>query len=89
MSEPTVITLDYPVEAGGETIRQLTLRRPRVKDMKAMMAGENDFDQAAILVSRLSDQPLAVIENLDAADFERVNKAVADFLPDGRATGRS
>ena len=88
MNEQTV-KLEYPVDAGGEVVSELRLRRPRVKDMKAMMAGENDFDQAAILVSRLSDQPLAVIENLDAADFERVNEVVADFLPAGRKTGRS
>jgi len=80
MSEPTVIKLDYPVDAGSETIDELRLTRPKVKHLKQMDEIEGDVAKAEMMISVLSGVPLSVISNMDAVDFAKAGEVLDGFL---------
>jgi hypothetical protein len=78
---PIEISLNYPVEAFGEQISKLVIkRRPTTKDLKAMDAATGEIAKTAALVARLCEVPPATIDQMDAADFTRAADMVQDFL---------
>ncbi|MCX4025038.1 phage tail assembly protein [Endozoicomonas sp. SM1973] len=79
MSE--LITLNYPIERNGEVINEVTLRRPKTKDMKNIeKRGGGEISQSIHMIADLSGLDIKTIEELDAADFQRLNDVVAGFL---------
>lgn len=85
----TTVTLTHPIEAHGETLAVLTLRRPRVKDLRAMDEAKGDVGRAAALIGALAGLTPREVDQLDAEDFARLGQAVADFLPGAPGTGVS
>jgi|SRR3990172_6053837 len=81
-------TLRYPVEFGTETITELTLRRPKGKDMERLRDGATpSMADTLDLIGQLSGQPKAVVRELDADDVEEVAKIIQGFRGSGRPTG--
>ncbi len=70
------ITLKHPVKlATGQTIAKLTLRRPKVRDLKeAQRVSDKPEEQELALIARLAGLTPEDIEELDLADY----KALAD-----------
>ncbi|WP_038333791.1 phage tail assembly protein, partial [Kingella kingae] len=59
----TIVTLKYPVRlATGETLQKVTVRRPKVGDLRAVMHIENEAEQGLMLVARVTG---LVPEDLD------------------------
>jgi hypothetical protein len=80
----TTIEFKFPVEGPGGTFRQLTLRRPRAKDLAAMtraLKEQGDVQAMIAYVASNAELPLPVVENMDAEDFKAVSEAAEDFLP--------
>lgn len=85
------ITLDYPVPHDGGGITTIQFRRPRVKEMRlfAGLASEEGgdpdplaaFDAMLAAAASLSDLPLDVIEQIDAADMDKLTAVISDFFP--------
>lgn len=83
------IALTYPIQAHGETVDALTVRRPRVKDLRTLDEAKGDIAKTASLIGALCELTPREVDQLDAADFTRLGQAVADFLPGAPATGVS
>ena len=87
MSKPINIVLSEPVEWEGRKITELSLRRPKVRDLRIMeeaattMPGQ--LDQGAAMVALLTGIPEGAVEELDAADFTKVSEAIAGFFGKG------
>lgn len=81
------IQLKYPVsDADGTEFRELTLRRPTVKDLKAIDEAKGEIEKAAILIGQLARgengsalTPIAV-ERIDAEDFAEISEALSSFF---------
>lgn len=73
--------LIQPIELGAEVIATLTFRRINLGDMKAMSKTKDSMDALALLVSRLTGQPIPVIDRLDTEDLQAVMVSLAPFLP--------
>ncbi len=75
------LELQYPFEADGETIRQLTLRRPLVRDrlISEKMSG-SEVEKEIRFIANLCALPPQHIEHLDMADYVKLQEALADFL---------
>ena len=93
----TTITLKYPVEFGGATYSELTLKRLNAgalakleAEMREKGLDDNDRIRSALLIIPIAaGVPEEVAGLLDAEDFTAVNEAVADFLsPRGRSGGK-
>ncbi len=75
------IKLKYPVEFEGKTIDTLTIRRPKVKDLKdASNKFKNEEEREMYLFAKLTNQPLELIGELDIADYKQLQEAYLTFL---------
>lgn len=87
------ITLRVPVSVDGNTITELSIRRPKVRDLRKLEqtadATPSQLDQGAALLALLAGIPDAIVEELDATDFARASEVIAGFFDHakGPATG--
>ncbi len=78
----TTIDLKHPIAVDGLEVRQLTLRRPKVRDMLAAdKAGGTDAEKEIRAFANLCEIGPKTVEELDLADYRQAPKAYADFLP--------
>lgn len=85
-----VLPLEYPIELTEETIKELTIRRPTVKDMRENdKAGGTGIESGVDMLVRLSGVTADTIDMLDAADFMAASEVVEGFLETGQETGQS
>ncbi len=93
MTSPKTKTLrlHYPVTVEDREISEVTITRPKVKDLKAMDAAlvgiKDKLDQGIVMVSVLTGLPPEAIEELDAEDFTKLSEEVAGFFPQAKAHG--
>jgi len=75
------ITLKYPLADNGETIDRITLRRPKVRDMLTSASDDlSDAEKEVRLFASLSGLTPALIEDMDVADYQQLQKVYAGFL---------
>jgi len=75
------IDLKYPVQSDGRSVEKLSMRRPKVRDLLAAeKAAKGNAGQEIRLFSLLCEVPPAVIEDLDVADYGRLQEAYRGFL---------
>ena len=82
----TTINLKHPIQVDGREVAQLTLRRPKVRDLEVMDKVPGDVAKAVTLVSNLAELTPDQVRELDAEDFSRAAEHLVDFLGVGRAT---
>ncbi|MGR0136646.1 phage tail assembly protein [Pseudomonas sp. RSP] len=88
MSEP--IKLDQPIEAHGEQLSELTVRRPTVQEVRAIKAlpykvGKDDevtldTEVAAKYIAVCAGIPPSSVNQLDLADFNTLCWEVTGFF---------
>jgi len=77
-----IITLEYPVTFAGELYPTLTVRRLKAKDFRQLDTIEGGGNAAAIaMASLICGVDEAIIDELDATDYLKVQEAIADFFP--------
>jgi hypothetical protein len=85
-----IIPLCAPILHEDKEITQVALRRPKVRDLKALNAAlegvKDQLDQGIVLAATLTGLPVEVIEELDADDFTAISEVMADFFPQGTAS---
>lgn len=78
---PIKISLTYPVEAFGDEIKELEIkRRPTTKDLKAMDSETGEVAKTAALLAKLAEVPPATVDQMDASDFSKAADIVQGFL---------
>lgn len=89
MSTPKTIRLSQPIAWEGKTVTDVQVRRPKVKDLRAMerdgTSPASQIDQGVAMAALLTELPVAVIDEMDAVDFAAVSEVIAGFLPQGPA----
>ena len=77
----TTITLQYPVTVDGAEVTTLTMRRPKARDLRdAQRGGGMPADSEIRLFANLCEVTPATIEDLDMADYLRMQKVYEGFL---------
>lgn len=75
------IKLNEPIKIDGVNISELTLRRPKVRDRLAVeRLGTNDAEKEVALIANLADIPKDAVEELDLADYAKIQEALQGFL---------
>jgi hypothetical protein len=75
------IKLIEPIKIDGVNISELTLRRPKVRDRLAVeRLGTNDAEKEVALIANLADIPKDAVEELDLADYAKIQEALQGFL---------
>jgi len=85
-----VVTLRVAIEAHGESLNELTLRRPTVQEVRAIKAlpykidkSEEvslDMDVAAKYIAVCAGIPPSSVNQLDLADLNALSWSVASFF---------
>lgn len=71
------LDLTYPLTlADGRTLKTLTIRRPKAKDIRKM-TGKTEAEQSLSLLALLTDLVPEDIDEMDLSDFTRAAEAVA------------
>lgn len=67
------VKLKYPVRlATGQTLTELTLRRPRVGDLRAVAHLSGDAEQELAIFARITGLVPEDLDELDLADYKQV-----------------
>ena len=72
-----------------EEITELTLRRPKAKDLRIMDKPMGEVAKTIELIAALSGHPTKVIDEVDGEDLEALGKVIEGFTPPGQPTGQS
>jgi hypothetical protein len=82
-TQPTnVLTLEDPITVDGKTLAQLTIRKPKVRDIRlARKSSDAPEDVEQRLLANLCELPPEAIDDLSLADYVRLQGKVTDFLP--------
>ena len=77
----TKITLDHPLTIDGKQVSELSMRRPKVKDQRnAEKAAADDAGREIHLFSALTGVNPEDLEELDMADYVKLQRQYSDFL---------
>ena len=75
------IKLDYPFSIAGQAVTELTVRRPKVKDLrKASRYGETAAEQEVGLLSSLTGCTPEDLDEMDAADYGKLQSRFRDMV---------
>lgn len=75
------IKLNEPIKIDGLSISELNLRRPKVRDRLAVeRLGTNDAEKEVALIANLADIPKDAVEELDLADYAKIQETLQGFL---------
>lgn len=74
------ITLDHPIDFEGAKLSEIKLRRPKVSDVTAARKKKDEAEQEVALVATLSGLPQAAIEDLDLADYKKIQEVLSGFF---------
>lgn len=74
-----VIKLSYPP---SENLKEIKIRRPKVRDIKEVMSLKDldDLDRDLLLLEKLTGVPKQVLEELDIADWTKLQTALAEMM---------
>jgi len=86
MSATEKLKLDHPFTADGKTLTEVSIRRPKVKDIRAIdkVKEEGDLQQGLVMTSLLTGLNAELLDEMDAGDFARVSEVVGSFLPNSK-----
>ena len=82
----TTINLKHPITVDGREVAELTLRRPKVRDLERMDKVPGEVAKAVAMVADLAEISPDQVRELDAEDFTAVAEALGDFLGGVRPT---
>lgn len=81
------ITLDYPVKITGKETSEITMRRPKVRDMiLSDRPGKSDAEKEMSLFSDLTGMSPDELQELDMGDYLKLQEAYRGFLSSRPAT---
>jgi len=81
MSQKTAIPLTHPFEFAGRKITEVSVRRPKTKDMiSSKKLTKTEEDAEIMLFSSLSELEPGVFEEMDFSDYIKVQKVIQSFF---------
>ncbi len=90
MTKSNAVTLAVPVEWQGQKIAEVTVRRPKVKDLRAIeqasQGRQSQLDQGVEMIAQLTGLPREAVDELDAQDFTAISEVIAGFFPQATAS---
>jgi hypothetical protein len=75
------ITLTIPVTINGTVYEKINIRRPKVRDRLAVeRIKKTDAEKEITMIANLAEVTVEVIEELDLADYGKVQEVLQGFL---------
>lgn len=74
------IKLNYPITTPTGEQKELTLNRPKAKDLRAVGQFKDDAEREIHLFARLTGLMVEDIEELDLSDYAQLQKAFQEMV---------
>ena len=74
------VELKHPIQAHGETVSVLTMRRPTFGDLMQMDAVKGEMAKTAKLVEVCAQIPASSVRSIDVEDLGAITEAIAPFF---------
>ncbi len=78
-----VLVLVHPITVDGREIKELNVRRPKVRDNLIASKKETDADREMTMMSLLTGEDDSVLQEMDMLDFEALQQVVVGFRKKG------
>lgn len=85
--EKIKIQLKHPIQANGQEVSVLELRRPKAKDFREIGSFDKPFSALLDFAAVLAEVPPSAIDELDVDDVPTVIEVVSGFLGKFPGTG--
>ena len=76
----TSITLKHPITVDGREVSEISLRRPKVRDLERMDKVSGEMAKAVAMVGDLAELTPDQVREIDAEDFSAVAEKLGDFF---------
>ena len=84
------VKLSQPLKVGDRNITEVTIRRPKVRDLRAIETARqpdaSEMDQGIAMAATLCDLPLDYMDDMDAGDFAAISEVITRFFPQAPAS---
>lgn len=80
MPKTETYTLEYPFDFKGEEFTELTIRRPKMRDLRKFEGIKDSMKKAFTMLSDLAEIAPGAVEEMDPEDFNAASKLIAGFL---------
>ena len=84
--EEMLIKLEKPATVGDMTCESITLREPTAGELEESW-NPNNVAMVLKLVARMNGLPLALVRQIGARDFAKIDAALLPFMQAGQTTG--
>lgn len=75
------ITLQYPIRINGVELKEVLLRRPKVRDRLIVdKMTVSDAEKEIFLVANLAEISKEAVEELDLADYTKIQQKLQSFF---------
>lgn len=75
------ITLQYPIRINGVELKEVLLRRPKVRDRLIVdKMTVSDAEKEIFLVANLAEISKEAVEGLDLADYTKIQQKLQSFF---------
>lgn len=74
-----IVELEYPFDFEGESVKKVTLRRPKYKEVKHSRKLK-EYQILDYFLTTLSERPQELIDECDPTDVYKMDKLVMYFL---------
>ena len=76
-----MIKLDHPIQVNGVAMKEIFLRRPKVRDRLVVdKMTVSDAEKEILLIANLAEISREAVEELDLADYTKIQKELQNFL---------
>jgi len=74
------LKLKYPIMLEGVELKEISIRRPKARDLRDMESAGTDVEKSISMISALGGMPPDAVEDLDIADFSAASNLVAKMM---------
>jgi hypothetical protein len=75
------VKLTHPIQYNGVTLKEISLRRPKVRDRLVVdRMTVSDAEKEILLIANLAEISREAIEEIDLADYANIQKVLQNFL---------
>lgn len=78
--EKRELELKHPFEFEGEQIRAISIRRPKLRDMKRAHKVKDDLEKSITMLADLAEVSPKLLEEMDTEDFTRACDVLGEFM---------
>lgn len=80
MAQTETYKLKFPVQDGAQSYTVLTIRRPKMRDVKKFEKIADPMEKSCVMITDLAELPPSAVDELDPDDFNAIALVIKGFF---------